>query len=248
MTPRTTLRSRFVRRRHTALLVALVVAMCARPLIGDAGIGPVMFSLAMMALLLVALYTLQVDELVGDHEVLIAERRRRGLVGGTLAVMAIAERVSMMVAPNPRIFLVGSLAWLAFFVFVTWHQFRSVLRQKEVTGETLSLAISVYLLLGLTWGLVYIVLFQCQEDAFSFGSGSVMSVEPSRHQHLVFPVLIYFSLTTLATIGYGDITPLTLQARYAAVAEGITGQLYLAILVARLVGLHMNQSARDASS
>jgi hypothetical protein len=53
----------------------------------------------------------------------------------------------------------------------------------------------------------------------------------------------YFSLTTLSTIGFGDITPLTLQARYLAVAEGITGQFYMAILVARLVGLQMSQSA-----
>ncbi|MGA9912337.1 MAG: potassium channel family protein, partial [Paraburkholderia sp.] len=54
--------------------------------------------------------------------------------------------------------------------------------------------------------------------------------------------LIYFSLTTLSTIGFGDITPVTLQARYVAVAEGITGQFYLAILVARLVGMQMTQS------
>jgi hypothetical protein len=55
-----------------------------------------------------------------------------------------------------------------------------------------------------------------------------------------FPILGYFSLTTLSTIGFGDITPLTLQARYAAVAEGITGQFYMAILVARLVGMQMS--------
>ena len=57
----------------------------------------------------------------------------------------------------------------------------------------------------------------------------------------VFPILVYFSLTTLSTVGLGDISPLTLQARYAAVTEGITGQLYLAILVARLVGMQMSQ-------
>jgi len=65
---------------------------------------------------------------------------------------------------------------------------------------------------------------------------------PTRLQH-IFPILGYFSLTTLSTIGFGDITPVTLQARYAAVAEGITGQFYLAILVARLVGLQMSRSA-----
>ena len=55
--------------------------------------------------------------------------------------------------------------------------------------------------------------------------------------------MAYFSLTTISTIGFGDITPLTLQARYAAVAEGIAGQFYLAILVARLVGLYMSRPA-----
>ena len=75
-----------------------------------------------------------------------------------------------------------------------------------------------------------------QPNAFSFGAAG-----PASEQQVI-PVLIYFSLTTLSTIGFGDITPLTLQARYAAVAEGITGQFYLAILVARLVGMQMSQA------
>ena len=76
----------------------------------------------------------------------------------------------------------------------------------------------------------------CSPTPFSFGSGGPLTEQQT------IPVLIYFSLTTLSTIGFGDITPITLQARYAAVAEGITGQFYLAILVARLVGMQMTQS------
>src|SRR5208282_1130825 len=101
------------------------------------------------------------------------------------------------------------------------------------------MSISTYLLMGLTCGLFYIVLHDLQPNAFSFGGGAPLSEQQT------IPVLIYFSLTTLSTIGFGDITPLTLQARYAAVAEGITGQFYLAILVARLVGIQMTQSARQ---
>jgi len=106
------------------------------------------------------------------------------------------------------------------------------------------MAISVYLLLGFSWGLPYVMIFLLQPGAFNFGTSpgaasALMNLQP----HL-FPILIYFSLTTLATIGFGDITPLSLQARYAAVAEGLTGQLYLAILVARLVGLHMSARSR----
>jgi len=103
----------------------------------------------------------------------------------------------------------------------------------------------VYLLLGFTWGLFYIVIFQLQPNAFSFGgSANLASGGPAELQPL-FPIFIYFSLTTLSTIGFGDIVPLTLQARYSAVAEGIMGQFYLAILVARLVSLQMSQPRKQ---
>ncbi len=72
-----------------------------------------------------------------------------------------------------------------------------------------------------------------------------MGAQLTAHPEHSFPIFIYFSLTTLSTIGFGDITPVTLQARYSAVAEGITGQFYLAILVARLVGMQMSGAGRS---
>jgi hypothetical protein len=137
---------------------------------------------------------------------------------------------------------VASFSWLLFFVYVAWSQLRSLLKQREVTGETISMSISIYLLLGMCWGLLYIVIFTRHPDAFSFGSSPRVS-----EQHL-FPIFIYFSLTTLSTTGFGDITPLSLPARYAAVAEAITGQFYLAILVARLVGMQMSRAATPSTS
>jgi hypothetical protein len=86
------------------------------------------------------------------------------------------------------------------------------------------------------------LIFQVNPHAFNFGAGPGPSADLLENQQHLFPVFIYFSLTTLATIGYGDITPVTLQARYAAVAEGITGQFYFAILVARLVGVYISRS------
>jgi amino acid transporter len=139
--------------------------------------------------------------------------------------------------------LVGSICWLLFLLFVTLSELRSVLKQREVTGETICMAVSIYLLMSITWEFVYSILFQFNRDSFG-GLAVAATGHPVDIPHL-FPVLGYFSLTTLSTIGFGDITPLTLQARYAAVAEGITGQFYLAILVARLVGLQMSQSARQ---
>lgn len=234
------LRENMLPRRHTALLVALVFLFVLRPLIGDIGFAPVVFSCALLLLMLLSLYTVQVDELVGEREVLVAQKRMQGEIGWLLAIPAIAERVAIAVVPTRSVIIIGLIFWLFFFIYITWNELRAVLRQREVTGETISMSISIYLLLGLIWSLFYVVLYYVQPHAFNFGSSSPPLVQVSS-------VLFYFSLATISTVGYGDITPLTLQARYAAVAEGITGQFYLAILVARLVGLYMSRTASHNS-
>jgi voltage-gated potassium channel len=227
--------------RHSGLLAAIVFAIAVRPLIGDTGVGSAMFGVAMVLLLLVALYNINVDELVGERSRLLTQSRRQRRLGWVLAIAAGLERAYAMFGHNRIVNLVGSIFLLLFIVFVTFTQLRSVLKQREVTGETICMAISVYLLLGFSWALLYAVMFQVHPDSF----GGLALAKPGQPQDLLhyFPVLGYFSLTTLSTIGFGDITPLTLQARYAAVAEGITGQFYMAILVARLVGLQMSRSA-----
>jgi voltage-gated potassium channel len=230
----------FVPRRHTVLLVAIVTAFFLRPLLGDFGIGPLLFSFALMILMLVSLYNIQVDELLGEREALIAQKKWRGFFGWAIAIPAIIERLLAAFIWSPTVVLLGALFWLMFFAYITWNEMRAVLRQRQVTRESISLSISVYLLMGITWGLLYVVLFILQPAAFSFGGSATSGTS---NQHNIFPILVYFSLTTLSTIGFGDITPITLQARYMAVAEGITGQFYLAILVARLVGLYMSQAA-----
>jgi hypothetical protein len=207
------------------------------------------FGVACLVVLLVALYAIQVEELVGEREVLLAQRRRRGIVGWILAVPAIVERLYAIFSPNPRLNVLTAICWLLFFAFVTWSQLRSLLKHKEVSGETIAASISIYLLLGLTWGMLYIAIFQLHPDAFSFGAVPTTTSNLSPGEQNLFPVFIYFSLTTISTLGFGDILPLTLPARYAAVAEGITGQFYLAILVARLVGMQMSRAGnRDASN
>lgn len=233
------------RRRHTALLVAIVLAFAVRPVLGDAGVAPVIFSLALLILLLVALLTVQIDELVGEHDVLLARRQRGRWIGWALAVPAIIERLAMLMFSSPFLYLIGTLSWLLFFSYVTWSQLRTLLKHREVTGETISMAMSIYLLIGITWGIFYVALFDLNAGAFNLGVSPHPAGTPEAQIH-VFPILVYFSFTTLSTVGLGDITPLSLAARYATVAEAITGQFYLAILVARLVGMQLSRSVAPA--
>lgn len=230
------------RRRHTALLVSLVALFVARPLIETTSWSPLVFSLALLLVLLVSLYTLELDDLVGDEAALVAEHRRRRFVAWPLVALAAFERCfAAMGEPRHHFGALGMTTWLVFFAFVAITEMRNVLRHREVSGETIAMSVSIYLLLAVSWALAYALILVGHPGAFKFAEADV--VDPAA----ALPVLLYFSLTTLSTTGFGDITPVSLQARYAAVAEGVAGQFYLAILVARLVSLQMSRVDRPRS-
>jgi hypothetical protein len=235
---------RLMPRRHTAMLCAIIALFAVRPLIGDGDLATSLFFVALVVLMIFALYAIQRDDLVGEESALRAERRRTGIIGWTLAVTATCLRFAMIFSSSRSLMLVGQLSWMFFFGFVAWNEMRAVLRQKTITSEAISMAISVYLLFGGAWSFLYDVIYQLQPAAFSLNGAAARLVADG---HPVFPVLAYYSFITLTTVGYGDIAPVTLQARYAAVAESIAGQFYLAILVARLVSMQLAQGATPDS-
>lgn len=101
----------------------------------------------------------------------------------------------------------------------------------QVTADTLCGAVAVYLLIGTTWAVTYGVLEKLQPGSFA----GLSEIGGSNWVHF-----LYFSLTTLTTLGYGDVTPVSAPAQIWANFEAIAGVLYLTILVARLVSLYKN--------
>lgn len=219
------------------MLGAIIATFGAPAFISYNRIATTGFSVALLLLLLLALYVVDIDDLIGKREALEARTKRHRIIGWALAIPAIAGRVAFAVLPVPGIYLVGSIWWLALCSFITWSQWRTVLKQRNITTETVSMSISVYLLIGFTFGVLYVVLNHLQSFSFNF-AGPLTHVPAQRR---IIPHLIYFSLATLSAAGTSEITPVTLQARYAVVAEGIIGQLYLAIMIARIVGMQMSQ-------
>ena len=116
--------------------------------------------------------------------------------------------------------------WTLIAMFAAAGALRFAMRARSVDLEHLYAALSAYLLAGIFFGSFYWVLEQIGAGSFAVsGEFTRMSA-------------IYFSFVTLATLGYGDIVPLSDIARGLAVIEGIGGQLFLAVLVARLVSLY----------
>lgn len=116
--------------------------------------------------------------------------------------------------------------WTLVGILAAAAALRFAMRAAQVDAEHLYAALSAYLLAGIYFGLLYWVLEQVSPETFA-ATG-----------HFSKTSAIYFSFVTLATLGYGDITPRGDVARGLAIVEGIGGQLFLAVLVARLVSLY----------
>jgi hypothetical protein len=113
----------------------------------------------------------------------------------------------------------------AFFAVTAAGLFSHLRNSRFIARAQLYTAVNIYLLLGLLWTTLYLAI-----DAFSPGSIQMGSQADRQTE------LLYFSLVTLSTVGYGDIVPLSGIARIVTALEGVTGVLYIAITVALLVG------------
>ena len=133
----------------------------------------------------------------------------------------------------PSLIFAGECFGILFFAFIVAVILSIIFRVQEVTSNTIYAAIVAYLLLAIMWALIFSVLETIQPGSFAISEGQI---EVGR------PLFIYYSLVTITTLGYGDITPLTAQANAFSSIEAVTGQIYLVVLVARLVGMHIAQS------
>lgn len=132
--------------------------------------------------------------------------------------------------------VIADVAMIGLMLFVIGIFLVRILSHRVVTRATISGALSVYLLMGVTWGILYVVLETIQPCSFNgiVCAGLSPGAEPAAG---IQSALFYYSFVTLSTLGYGDISPATEVARTAASLEAVVGQLYLVVLVARLVGL-----------
>jgi voltage-gated potassium channel Kch len=119
---------------------------------------------------------------------------------------------------------------------------RQVLKAERVSRDVVEGAVCVYILLGAAWAYPFSFIETFHPGAFQLPPLRTMSVLPvvvEARQRFV-----YYSFVTLTTVGYGDITPVAPFVQRLAVLEAMFGQLYLSILIARLVGLHIAHTSR----
>jgi voltage-gated potassium channel Kch len=202
----------YLRQRYTILFYTLLLTMVAAPVFAALDFPGVLIEFLLAANLLAAVLP------VG------AGKARRVL----LAMMALVwlARSATAWLEHPALSAMTLGIWTVIGLLAAAGALRFAMRAASVDAEHLYAALSAYLLAGIFFGLFYWVLEQSWPGTFAVaGDFSRMSA-------------IYFSFVTLATLGYGDIVPRTDVARALAIVEGVGGQLFLAVMVARLVSLY----------
>ena len=154
-------------------------------------------------------------------------------IGVTLAVSWITLEVVYLFSQAEA--LVVILVGLVFVALVGFIAMRDVLYGGEVDQNRLMGAMCVYLLMGLAWAFVFTLIHVVSPTSFEGIAGSTTEVHAQAIQFL------YYSFVTLTTLGYGEITPASPVAQTLAYMEAVSGQFYLTILVAALVGMLLSR-------
>jgi voltage-gated potassium channel len=114
---------------------------------------------------------------------------------------------------------------------------RYLMSARKIDSEMIYAAICLYLLVGLVWAVTYFAVVLLDPNAI----GLVLSIDRVTvlNAPVILQELVYFSYVTQTTLGYGDISPVSGVARAIVISQSLFGQIYIAVIVARLVGLQV---------
>jgi len=207
------------KRRFVYLFLAQVLLLVLFPYLETPGLPTVFFRLLGVAAFLSCIYA-------------VSEKRAQWITALALALPAGVLNTLYVLWPSTPIAVATLICSLLFLAYALVSLLGAVLRAEEVTPDIIYGGASVYLLMAVLWGTAYLLLETVQPGAFS--------MDPARHanQAMGWSDCLFYSFVTLTTIGYGDIVPMTSQARSLSILEAVAGTLYIAVLIARLVGLH----------
>jgi len=210
----------YLRHRYAFLFYTLLATIAAAPVIDAVGLRASLIEFLLALNLLAAVMPLR------------SPRSRRAVL--LVTVLMGAARPLAAWFGHPALLATTLGAWTLIGLFAAAAALRFAMRAARIDAEHLYAALSAYLLAGVFFGSFYWVLEQVHPASFAVsGEFTRMSA-------------IYFSFVTLATLGYGDIVPRSDIARGLAIVEGVGGQLFLAVMVARLVSLYSKEPRAGA--
>lgn len=214
MTPLRALWNAYARHRFGVLFATLLLVLVGHPLFQVIHPGANLFEWLLGLSLAAAVLGVEVD------------RRFRPLLG--LLAAFVGVRIAADVVDSPGLLDFGQALWALACLLTTGLLVRHALRRGPVDAERIFAALGAYLLGAAAFGAVYWLLDRSWPG----------SIGPQLDVALAADEALYLSLVSISTLGFGDLVPVSGLARALVTFEAVGGQMYLAVLVARLVSLY----------
>jgi len=202
------------RNRDFITLIWLIAIILAVPYLDDTRFGTLLLVTLITAFLISALYS-------------VSDTPSRVAVGFLLAIPTLLCAWTYLFLPSSEIFIALLISLAVFLVFILFTVLRKIVTAREVTLIELFRAVMVYMMIGLAYGLLYLMLETTSPHSFQVNAGAA---DPES--------LFYFSFVALSTSGFGDIVAVSPVARSLVTLELLTGVFYLAVLIGFLVSAH----------
>jgi hypothetical protein len=215
-----------VKGKFLFLLVSLLLLFFFYPFFQRNPAGILILDIVFLVILLSSIYA-------------ISERKNIFIISLLLALTAFASTILNYFLITVSLRLVAVSAYGLFFILMSITILSTIMKAKRVTTETIYASICVYLLLGIIWTMLFSVIEIIEPGSFLSGGAPVIDFHGDLVKRNVFANFIYYSFVTLTTLGYGDIVPVSPHARALSSLEAVIGQLFIAVLIARLVGMHI---------
>ncbi len=217
--------------RFTVLLLTILLLLVSQPIFSGHAFAQIFATATISLVLLSAIYAFRTTKTYFTIALI-------------LMVPSLGSRLVLQFTANPTLEMAGAISSCLFLTVTVFALVSRLFTVKSVTFDIISAAICAYLLIGVAWAYAFAVVELRHPGSFSAAlfqrpTGNMAPLLASLH------TFIYYRFVCLTTTGFGDIMPVSEGARSLSVMEAVFGQLYMAILIARLVGLEIAQSTKD---
>jgi hypothetical protein len=163
-----------------------------------------------------------------------SQKRTHIIIAAILLIPTLLAVWTEDIPTHNTLLTIGYICGLIVFAFAVISILKYIFTEQVVTRQTISAAVVIYLLLALMWTFIYRLIENLYPGSFAVAHDKLQDA-PN--------IYLYFSLVTITTLGYGDISPIGRQAVSLAVLEAVTGQIYLVVVVAWFVGMYVSRKS-----
>ncbi len=212
--------------RFAGLLLFMFLFFILEPLLGllDLITAQVMLNIFQTLILLAAVYA-------------VSGKRHTMIIAYLLVAPTVLLFWASLIYPDNLLLYAAFVLSIVIYAFIATSILKFVLNRGPVTSQKIYGALCAYLLIGHIWAFIFRLFYTWHPGSLDLA----IQREPGIHD------FVYYSFVTLTTLGYGDITPIEPVARALSWIEAVIGQFYIAVVVARLVGLHIGAPEKKAS-